>query len=130
MPEEGTTISLYGQFITPPINVCVVDGILYSFSHDDFFDGRVVEAMELDGVVAGMELDKDTNTKGKNEKSQTENTDENTQIGKDCLPPSSLLVHSKEVWRGEDPGQHMFTTLCPSEGTFSLGCFPLLKVRV
>lgn len=113
MPREGTTVTTYGQFTAPPINLCVVDGILYSFSHDDLCDGRVVEAMELEGGDVDTEGGKDSG----GEKVTSH-------------PPPSGSVHSKEIWRGNDPGQHMFTTLCPAESTFSLGTFPLLKVQV
>ena len=111
MPKEGTTITTYGQFFTPPINVCVVDGTLYNFSHDDFCDGRVVETMELKGDKE-TEREKDSGGQGTPHSS----------------PP--VYVHSKEIWRGTDPGQHMFTTLCPAESTFSLGTFPFLKIRI
>lgn len=137
-PKEGTTITLYGQFVTPPINVCVVDGTLYSFSHDDFFDGQVVEAMELgkgdplDGptVEAVRQCRRDQNIKDEDENSGTKNMNEDNNEDSKVVPPLSLLVRSKEVWRGNDPGRHMFTTLCPSESTYSLGSFPLLNVLV
>lgn len=122
MPAEGTKVTLYGQFVAPPINVCVVDGTLYNFSHCDALDGRVVEAMELDGG--------DKNINGKIENSETKIMHDDTKEGnKDALPAPSP-VHSREVWRGKDPGKHMFTTLCPAESTFSLGTFPLLKLQV
>ncbi|KAG0717355.1 hypothetical protein GWK47_054643 [Chionoecetes opilio] len=112
-PREGTTVTTYGLFTAPPINVCVVDGTLYNFSHDDLCDGRVVETMELEGGDVNSE--EETNSEGEEGHSH-------------LSPPCS--VHSKEMWRGNDPGKHMFTTLCPAESTFSLGTFPLLKVRV
>lgn len=114
------TVTRYGQFGAPPINVCVVDGTLYNFSHNDLHDIRVVEAMELDGG--------DKNIKSKDENSDAKNIGEDTKPGNKDTPPAPILVHSKEVWKGNDPGKHMFTTLCPAESTFSLGSFPLLKV--
>ena len=113
MPKEGTTVTTYGQFTAPPINVCVVDGILYNFSHDDLCDGRVVEVMELEGG--------DLDTEGMKDSGGKEGTPQTSSSGP---------VHSKEVWRGNNPGHHMFSTLCPAESTFSLGTFPLLKLQV
>lgn len=122
MPEEGTTVTRFGQFGAPPINVCVVDGMLYNFSHNDLYDIRVVEAMELEGG--------DNNIQSKDENSDAKNMDEVATPGNKDAPPAPILVHSKEVWKGNDPGKYMFTTLCPAESTFSLGSFPLLKVLV
>ncbi|XP_045128596.1 kelch-like protein 30 isoform X1 [Portunus trituberculatus] len=79
MPKEGTTVITYGQFTAPPINVCVVDGILYNFSHDDLCDGRVVETMELEGG--------DMDTEGRKDSGGKEDTPQ---------PSSSGPIHSKE----------------------------------
>lgn len=143
--EENKNISYFGRFIAPPVNLCIIDGAIYSFSHDDVDDGHVVEvlnvsensqkssyAVELrrnEGSLCPVQtetMDKD----GFNlECSQILNSHKSEQLNKhlsDDLRHQNVIA--QEVWRERDDGPHFFTTKCPADLTFSFGCFPIMKI--
>lgn len=122
LPFEGHAIYYVGQFIAPPINVCLVDGKIYSFSQDDLNNCHVVEVLD----ISSKNQQEQEKEKGKPEKNIAGSPMSSKKKGE--------LYHSKsvaqEIWRGQEPDKYMFTTKCPAEDTFSLGTFPLLRVKL
>nr|XP_053646477.1 uncharacterized protein LOC128698307 [Cherax quadricarinatus] len=118
-PEEGKTVTNFGRFKTPPVNVCVVDGKLYSFSHDDLDDSHVIEVLD---VAEENHVSTAHATVLQTREHSTQSCKE-----KQASQIEHSVVFSKEVWREKETDPHVFTTKCPADATFSLGCFPLLK---
>ncbi|KAK8723006.1 hypothetical protein OTU49_011993, partial [Cherax quadricarinatus] len=120
-PEEGKTVTNFGRFKTPPVNVCVVDGKLYSFSHDDLDDSHVIEVLD---VAEENHVSTAHATVLQTREHSTQSCKE-----KQASQIEHSVVFSKEVWREKETDPHVFTTKCPADATFSLGCFPLLKLN-
>lgn len=154
LPEGGHTISYFGHFATPPVNVCMVDGIIYSFSHDDLDDSHVIEVLDVaeacpntaktrsDKSKQGMEIEdasrqrqsevserSESVVSRKGEESSGGKRGEERSEGDSSSSSSSSFRASKEIWREKETGPFIFTTKCPADTTFSLGCFPLLKLK-
>lgn len=155
LPEGGHTISYFGHFTTPPVNVCMVDGIIYSFSHDDLDDSHVIEVLDVteacpnatktksDNSKQGMEMEDASRQRQKSESSERSDSvvsrkEDESSGGKkgqersesdSSSSSSSSFRASKEIWREKETGPFIFTTKCPADTTFSLGCFPLLKLK-
>ncbi|XP_066938881.1 kelch-like protein 30 [Macrobrachium rosenbergii] len=133
-PEGGHSVVEYGYFLAPPINVCIVDGKIYSFSHDDL-DNHVIEVLDIeddlgniDNTVAhGGRIDKHTCDNGEREDIGDANILVADYCDKSRKVPKKVIA-SREVWKEGDDGPHIFTTKCPADVTFSLGCFPLMKL--
>ncbi|XP_064111431.1 kelch-like protein 30 [Macrobrachium nipponense] len=130
---EGHSVAEYGYFLAPPVNVCIVDGKIYSFSHDDL-DNHVIEVLDIeddlgnvDNTVAdGGIIDKHNCDNGE----RGDRCDANIAVSDYCEKSkvTKKAIASREVWKEGDDGPHIFTTKCPADVTFSLGCFPLLKI--
>ncbi|XP_045597657.1 kelch-like protein 38 isoform X2 [Procambarus clarkii] len=119
-PEEGRTITNFGRFVTPPVNVCIVDGKMYSFSHDDLDDSHVIEVLDITEKQGGAVHTSLLESKATSRQSYT-----SQRVGGQT---EAAVVAAKEVWREKEAEPHIFTTKCPADATFSLGCFPLLKL--
>lgn len=133
----------------------MVDGTIYSFSHDDLDDSHVIEVLDVseaslnttktrsDKGERGMEIG-DANTR--RQKSEMSESGDNVVLrkaeessggkkgeerneGDSSSSSSSSFRSSKEIWREKESGPYIFTTKCPADTTFSLGCFPLLKLK-
>ncbi|CAL4176766.1 unnamed protein product, partial [Meganyctiphanes norvegica] len=138
-PEEGKTINYFGRFIAPSVNVCIIDGKIYSFSHDDVDDGHVIEVLNVcddsrkNNYLLELRRNEDKLSANRTEhlgKDHFNNSHESNQQGSShsADEPSNHIVIAQEVWRERDDEPHLFTTKCPADLTFSFGCFPVMKI--
>lgn len=84
-------------------------------------DSHVIE--ELDICEGNYTSNVDASAPGNREMSSKSG---NLEVDPHQSEPPVVLA--KEIWRGKEADSHIFTT-CPAEATFSLGCFPLFKLR-
>ncbi|XP_071537292.1 kelch-like protein 24 isoform X1 [Panulirus ornatus] len=118
-PEEDQTITQFGNFVTPPLNVCIVDGKIYNFTHDDVDDSHVIEVLD---ICEGLHTSNvDTSPSGNSGMCSMSGIIDSHQ----CEP---LRVLAKEIWREKEGDPYMFTSY-PAKTTFSLGCFPLFTLK-
>ncbi|XP_076040270.1 kelch-like protein 38 isoform X2 [Oratosquilla oratoria] len=129
---DSEKVHVFGQFRSAPVNVCQVDGKLYSFSHDDFDDSHVIEVLDLktegDHPQQGQTCSsKDSSFTDSCEKSAIqEQSDLEVSQQEQCSIATTIRM-SQEEWQETESGPHMFTICCPADVTFCLGCFPLLQ---
>ncbi|XP_042211801.1 kelch-like protein 24 [Homarus americanus] len=120
-PEEDKNITRFGRFVNPPANVCVVDGKIYNFSCDDLDESNIIEILDVSEEMQDSVLD-----------TSSVNTEISSQLRikkNDSQQIDAVEVLAKEVWREKEADLHTSTnTMCLAEATFSLGCFPLLKL--
>ncbi|KAK7085474.1 hypothetical protein SK128_005043 [Halocaridina rubra] len=116
-PDEHL-VQEYGIFHFPPINVCIVDDKLYNFSHDDM-DNHVLEVLDIVDDLPGVCDSKESSFDRNDENKHDESTKDNGKL---------RVAVAKEMWREGHDGPHIFTTKYPADATFSLGCFPLMKL--
>ncbi|KAK4293582.1 hypothetical protein Pmani_033737 [Petrolisthes manimaculis] len=121
LPDNGYAISCVGRFIAPPVNVCLIDGKIYSFSQDDLKYCHIIEVLD----ISSKDQLEQEQERGKSER----NVGESPMSSKKKGEISQSRFVAQEIWRGQEPDKYMFTTKCPAEDTFSLGTFPLLRVK-
>ncbi|XP_068220265.1 kelch-like protein 30 [Palaemon carinicauda] len=128
-PEEGQNVVEYGYFLAPPINVCIVDGKIYSFTHDDL-DYHVIEVLDIEDDLGNLDNTAASGRKIDEQIYSSEDRGDSSVADQHSIPRkvTKKVIASREVWKEGDQGPHIFTTKCPADVTFSLGCFPLMKL--
>lgn len=102
--------------------MCLVDGKIYSFSQDDLNNCHVIEVLD----ISSKNQQEQEKGKGKSE----QNFAVSPKSSKKKAEHHQSRSLAQEIWRGQEPDKYMFTTKCPAEDTFSLGTFPLLRVKL